>query len=264
MTEIELHAVARRQLADYDRHTPGTIFGDGPVEWDIDDAYAVQLAVAELRQQRGEVVAGYKIGCVSDVIRKQLGISHAVVGHIFEGEILKPGVALDPSNFDKLAIEGEFAVRIANDIPDAINGDPEEFVSALFPVIELHNARIRADRQSAVELVANNAIHAGVVMASGGDIRREIGLSVSINGDLKGVATMDPLSTLPELVERLTWLGKRLKKGDIVLTGSPLPLYPVAPGDSVLIEAEGMQPIRLSVSACESNVDTEPSTESRR
>ena len=85
----------------------------------IDDAYALQFAVGRLRVQRGERVAGYKVGCVSAVMQAQLELDRPVFGQVFETEIRRSGATLNPDDFDSLAIEGELAVRIARDIPNA-------------------------------------------------------------------------------------------------------------------------------------------------
>ncbi len=248
----ELQAAASGQLDDYDRHVPGSIFARGAVGWDLDEAYQVQIAVVELRVARGESVAGYKIGCVSEVIRKQLGIAHPVIGHVFEGEIVATGSELNADQFDKLAIEGEFAVRIAEDIPDAksVSNDPARYVETIFAVIELHNAAFRGQKSTAVELVGNNALQAGIVVPVHETPCQPLPacqITVSINGIAQGSAATDPLETLPELVERLAAVGLRLQKGQIALTGSPLPLYPLAPGDAVLVEADGMAPVQVTV-----------------
>lgn len=243
MTQAELSHAARRQLDDYDRRDPGSLFAEGAVDWTLEDAYRVQAAAAALREQRGETVAGFKIGCVSSVVRGQLGIAHPVIGHVFASEVHECGAALPASRFDGLAVEGEFAVRIAEDIPDAESAasNLERYAASLLPVIELHNARSRLAKRTAVEIVANNALHAGIVIAPAETalpLRRAYPLSVSINGELRGKVSADPLATLPELVERLAVLGKRLKKGHIALTGSPLPLYPLASGDTFAAEVE--------------------------
>ncbi len=252
MNKADLPAAARRQLDDYDRHNPGSMFADGAIDWSLDDAYRLQSAVAALREQRGEAVAGFKIGCVSGVIREQLGITHPVIGHVFESEIHESGVVLPANRFSGLAVEGEFAVNIAEDVPDAeaAANHPERYAQNLLAVIELHNARFRGERPTAVELVANNAFHAGIVASSAdgaAPLRSAYPLSVSINGELQGRVSANPLATLPELVERLAVVGKRLKKGQIALTGSPLPLYPLARGDTFVVEVDGTASVRVGV-----------------
>jgi 2-keto-4-pentenoate hydratase len=220
-------ALAVRLLLDYDLHHPGLAFADPTLSLTLSEAYEIQFQVAALRQARGETVAGYKIGCVSETVRRQLALTHPVFGHVFEGELHHSGCSLNPLNYEGLAIEGEFAVRL---------GAHSE-VTAGFPIIELHNYVFRAAGQNAQELVANNAIHAGVVLPADEGFRMG-SLSVWINGELQGTAEPGPASdqihaNLQALSTHLAAHGSQLKNGQIFLTGSPLPLYRVHPGDQV-------------------------------
>jgi 2-keto-4-pentenoate hydratase len=119
LTVSQIRDFAQRQLADYDAHDPGRVFDDAAVSLTIAEAYKVQMQVAALRAARGEPLAGYKVGCVSDAVRRQLGINQPVFGHLFATEIYRSGARIDSRAFDSLAIEGEFAARIAADILDA-------------------------------------------------------------------------------------------------------------------------------------------------
>lgn len=239
MTDAALQRLAQRQLADYDAHKPGSAFAETGITLAVEEAYAVQLAVARLRQSRGERVAGYKIGCVSPATQQQIGIEHPVVGHLWDGELASSPAHLPSERFDGPGIEGEFAVRLSSDIPNtaAIAEAPAQFVESVFPVIELHNFVFRGPKPRAAELIANNAVHAGVVLdaanESHSDEPRDI--SVLINGELRGKANVNPLATLRALAERASALDLPLKAGHILLTGSPLPLYTVEPGDTVVV-----------------------------
>ena len=248
----DLQQLARRQLADYDARTPGTLFAEPEVadSLSLDDAYRIQLECARLRQARGEAVAGYKIGCVSEEVRRQLGVTHPVFGHVFENEIRKSGAALPNADFDQLGIEGELAVRMARDIddPDALLTAPSEFIQEVLPVIELHHYVSRGAKPGAVELVANNALQAGIVACEhGADWKGAVEISVSINGEIQGTATFDPLPTLHELARRLEAHGLRLGRGQIALTGSPLPLYRVSPGDRIEVDCPAIGQVTADV-----------------
>ena len=163
---MDIAQLARRQLRDYDRHEPGGLFAGYSISMTVGDAYAIQMEVARLREQRGEPVAGYKVGCLSPVMQAQLGLDRPVFGHVFGSEIQRSGVVLNPDDFDGLAIEGEFAARIARDIPDEnwLRIHPDEAILSGFAVIELHNYVFRNTPHNAQELIGNNAIHAGVVL----------------------------------------------------------------------------------------------------
>jgi 2-keto-4-pentenoate hydratase len=163
-----IDALAARQLADYDQRRPGTLFADG-VELTIDQGYALQSAVTELRQKRGEKVVGYKVGCTSPTIRSQLGIDHCIMGSLFDSEQHPSGAILSGDSYSHLACEGELAIELSRQpsLTDFQSDGIPGCVSRVFPVIELHQYVTRAKSPNAAELIANNAIHAGVVAGSG-------------------------------------------------------------------------------------------------
>src|SRR5262249_41868995 len=132
----------------------------------VDEAYALQMEVARLREERGEQITGYKIGCISQTVQAQLGLHEPVFGHLYDSELGVSGVVLDSHAFDGLAIEGEFAVRLAEDVPDPewFRTHPREAMATAFAVIELHNYCLRSPLRSAQEMIGNNAMHAGVVL----------------------------------------------------------------------------------------------------
>jgi 2-keto-4-pentenoate hydratase len=248
---MDIEQLAKRQLCDYDRHEPGGLFSGYSIPMTVDDAYALQMAVVRLRVQRGEPVAGYKVGCVSPVMQAQLGLDRPVFGHVFEAECHKSGVVLNPGDFDGLAVEGEFAVRIARDIPNAnwLRSHPDEAISSGFAVIELHNYVFRNTPHNAQELIGNNAIYAGVVLPpSEPPLRSPSALvdaliRVSKNGATLGIADgralpEGPFGSVVRLAEHLAGFGLTLERGQIVLTGSLLPLYRVSGGEQIEVRCD--------------------------
>ncbi len=218
------------------------MFADRTEPLSIQDAYRIQYEVARLRTLRGERIAGYKIGCISETIQRQLGVDGPVFGHLFHGEIRPSNAVLSSKDFDHLGIEGEFALTLAVDVPDlaALRRAPRSFIRDVFPVIELHNYVFRGPSPRAPELIANNAVHAGFVAAPATLLPttvEQLGISVWINDELMGEAREDPAAALCELAQRLDAFGVRLRAGDVVLTGSPLPLYSVEAGARIRVES---------------------------
>jgi 2-keto-4-pentenoate hydratase len=248
MTESQIAKIARRQLADYDAHRPGRIFEDPGFTLTLAEAFAVQRQVAGLRAARGEAIAGYKIGCISEAVQRQLGLDQPAFGYLFATELYRTGAVLDVASFEGLAIEGEFAVRLGGDLS----------VASLFPVIELHNNVFRRAVPTSPELIANNALHAGVVLPAQEipDPAEPIGdtLAVYRNGELLGSAHGDaipggPFASLAKVAEHLASAGGALEPGQIVLTGSPLPLYPVRPGDHIVVRGPQSLEVELFLRA---------------
>jgi 2-keto-4-pentenoate hydratase len=257
----DLRKLARKQLADYDAHDPGRAFdGHPPVESEA-DAYALQMEVAKLRILRGEQLAGYKIGCVSEVIKNQLGIDRSLFGHVWCSELHLSEAELDPTVYANLAIEGEFAVRLAADIPDPqwLQAHKRKALAAIFPVIELHNYVLRSTH-TALELIANSGIHAGAVLPpeenslTDPDSLLDEPISVYKNGEnvgdcLGGAIPGGPYASLCELAGNLALHGIYLQQGQVVLTGTALPLYPVKGGDRIQVRTRNFGTVSTTVRA---------------
>jgi 2-keto-4-pentenoate hydratase len=236
-----MEELAVRMLLDYDAHRPGTLFADPAFEITLDQAYDLQFAVVRLRQMRGEVLAGYKIGCVSRSVQEQLGTDRPVFGHVWAGEVHLSGSELRLDSFASLAIEGEVAVSLG---PDG------RTIVGVFPVIELHN-RVFRRPPSAVELVANNAIHAGIVKpreSTPPSLADDLTISVFRDGVLLGSA---PGAVFPggfseavdHVARHLDRRGLRLLPSQVVLTGTPLPLFDVLPSQRIRVVASNGQEV---------------------
>ena len=242
----DLRDMAVRVLADYDAGRPGMLFGEVTLPSEA-AAYGIQECVAELREARGDRVIGYKVGCVSATMQQQLGVDHPVYGRLFASERHPSGARLSASNYDHLAIEGEMATRLGDDLSWPLPSDAQVVskLEAVFPVIELHNYVFRGSGPSVRELIACNCIHAGIVapLFETGPVHAvESSLTLRINGEIvetTGVAVLTDriVSSLRWLAETLNREGKALLAGQIILTGSSTRLIPVRPPSAILVEA---------------------------
>jgi 2-keto-4-pentenoate hydratase len=260
VTKRVIPQFAERQLADYDAHQPGGIFRQGANFLTVQQSYQLQFEVARLRQNRGEGLAGYKVGCTSPAIQKQFGLDQPVFAHLFASEQHRTGAVLDPDLYECLAIEGEFAFRIREDIPSAawLRRHTREAIASAFPVVELHNYIFRTKPPTTTELVASNALNAGVVLplqefpVDDPYELREEEITVFRNGQSLGVATgkeipHGPFGSLLWLADRLRPFGTHLKRDQIVLAGSPLPLFPVQKKDAYLVKCRRLGSVECTI-----------------
>ncbi len=252
----DLHLLARRLLADYDAGIPGELFAE-PIDLTIHQAYALQAEIARLREARGERVIGYKIGCTSPAVQSQLGIGEPIFAPLFDTGRHESGGRLSHARFANLAVEGELAVRLATDLshsPATREADLEA-IESIFAVIELHHCALRSPNPCPQELIARNGMHAGFVLAEqprGGPAVLVQDLTVLLNGEKVGVSdapwTMaGPIASLGWLAARLAEHGLHLSRNQVVLTGSPLPLYPVGPGSRVVVEAPPLERVSIEI-----------------
>ncbi len=157
--------------------------------------------------------------------------------------------ALSHSGFANLAVEGELAVRLGADLsgPAVSAQSCREAIEAVFPVIELHHYVVPQTWSPGLWLITSGGMHAGFVFDEGGPggsgvAKLAHSLSIRINEVL--VEAVEGPETLIRPIESLRWLtgqlakfGLQLGKGQMILTGSPMKLYPVAPGSRIVVEA---------------------------
>jgi 2-keto-4-pentenoate hydratase len=245
---VDLQELARRMLADYDARTPGRFVGE-PFDLTTVQAYALQAEIARLREQRGEKVIGYKVGCTSRPIQVQLGVKEPIFGRLFDTECHASGAHLSSARYANLAVEGEMAVWLSKDLPSETLSAEEcrEAIGEVFPVIELHHHVLPEAWPPGQWLIASNGMHAGLVLAEAetrcsGLANFAHKLSIRIDevvfGAVENAASLTcPIESLRWLAGRLAQFGLQLGKGQVILTGSPMKLYPVAPGSRIVVEA---------------------------
>ncbi len=239
-------AIAERQLADYRRGSPGTIFAED-VELSLDDAYAVQRVVARLRAGDGERPVGYKVGCTGEHVQAQFGMRGPVSGHLWRDELRQSGSWVSAKRFSNLAVEAETAALL----------DDRGEIAALFPVVELHDHVLRGTPPTLAELVANNAIHTGVVLpADVGSAPAQLSPGARLQLVVDGTTREEgpPFAMEGGAEASLAWLrghlerlGASLPPRALVLLGTPLHLVAVEPGMQVSAVLDGMT-ARVSIS----------------
>ena len=235
-SKFQLDVYAHKILDDYDAKTPSGIFKD-KISISIEDALRIQLAVTNLREKRGEEVIGYKIGCVSKDTQRKMGFTKPAWGRLWKNELYLDGVTLDKRNFANPAMEAEFGIVLNRDLtPELVNLDYIlDSIETIHPIIEIHNLVFNGDPPFGAELLANNAIHAGVVMGkpTKANIKSEI-TDLKLIFDNEIIDTWsdkkwphDMLSEVEWLVKEQDKIGNILKKGNLILTGAyglPIPI----------------------------------------
>ena len=144
LSDHEIKTLADKMLKDYDEVNPGTIFAK-KFDLKVSDAWRLQTAVAKIRENRGEKIIGYKIGCVSEITQKNLGLTHPAWGRLWLNEQHNDGATLHKKDFANVAIEAEFAVFIDSNIDPGKTSIKNILgsIASVHPVIEIHNFVMR-------------------------------------------------------------------------------------------------------------------------
>ena len=237
--------------AFYERNWSGKL--EPPVsDISIAEAYKVQDLVVERRVQRGEEVVGYKVGCTSEAIRSQFGLSELISGRLFSPHVREEGAEVNWKNYVNCAIEPEMVLTIGVDLYGT-NLPHDQLIDAIECVsvgIELHNFRFWFSPPTSQELICSGGIHAGLIVGKNKVSPKQLSFehelfSVRKNGELITEAPASeimggPIHSLGWLVDSLTNRGSCLEKGSLVIPGSPVGLTCIDQDTELSIEIAGV------------------------
>jgi len=243
LTSKEIEIISKKILKDYDANNPGLIFKD-KIKITNSDALLIQSAVSRLREKRGEEIIGYKIGCVQKETQKKMGFTQPAWGTLWKSELHVSGVSLSKKDYSNPAMEAEFGVTLNRDIdPMLANFDYIlQSIESIYPLIEIHNLVFHGNAPHGAELLANNAIHAGVVLGPESKFpKANQTTDLKLIYDKKEVEAWYNKNWPKDMLSEVGWLIKEqakanniLKKGNLILTGAFG--FPVPINDKKLIE----------------------------
>ena len=237
LSQKELDSYSNKILEDYDSKNPSAIFKD-KIELNNEDALIIQSNVAQLRKKRGEEIIGYKIGCVSKDTQKKMGFTQPACGYLWKSELYQSGITLNKKDYTNPSMEAEFGIILNRDIKPELASFEYilQSIHGIFPLIEIHNLVFYGNEPYGAELLANNAIHAGVVLGSETKLPSD-----KIETDLKLIYDNEIIDTWTnklwpnDMLSEIIWLIKEqaknnnyLRKGNLILTGAyglPIPIY---------------------------------------
>lgn len=229
------------------------------------EAYAIQEAfLGRVAETRGTEVWGYKIAYTNAIMRERAGIEGPCSGLILASGVHDSGVTLNRNDYLRLGIECEVAVRMGANLPSS--GAPYtreavldaiEWLAASFELVDGREGAAGDGQNPALRAIVTNINNGGAVLAEPVTDWRSIDLAASqgkmiVNGEVmgEGVGTDimgHPLEPIAWLANNLIGLGKSLKAGDTILTGSFAPPYFIEAGDSASISIEGLGEAHFTV-----------------
>jgi 2-keto-4-pentenoate hydratase len=224
----------------------------------IQDAYRVQDEAIAFRRCKGEEVVGYKVGCTSARIRKQLRLAEPISGRLMSPHIYTcTEKTLLWKDYVNCAIEPELVICTGKDLAGTYLDD--EFILGaieyLSPGIEVHHFKFWLGDPTVQELIMSNGLFACLVVGSQKvkpdalDLRSEV-FRVFVQGRVvtKGTSSEimgGPLASLKWLLSHLAARGKNLKAGSIVIPGSPVELVRIAEDTDLTIDISKLGTVRI-------------------
>ncbi|MFW6150717.1 MAG: 2-keto-4-pentenoate hydratase [Chloroflexota bacterium] len=228
-------------------------------ELSIDEAYEVQAMLLEERRSLGDRLIGWKVAATSERARATVKVSEPFVGFMTGSWYVPTGQALKASDYGKLAVEGEIAFVMREGLhgPGLTTADVYRATLGVMAGVEVVDSRVKDWKVNAAEAVADNALHAGVLL---GPFMRTTenwdpvheGVVASVNGRVVGSgcgaeALGNPAEVLVWLANKLSKYGQHIEPGHIILTGTVAPAQFVKAGDVVSFSYTSLGRIELSV-----------------
>ena len=236
LSQKELDIFANRILEDYDAKNPSTIFKK-KIRLSNEDALNIQSIITKLRLKRGEEVIGYKIGCVLKDTQKKMGFTKPAWGCLWNSELHPNKSILHRKDYSNPAMEAEFGIILNRDLKPELSSFNYilDSIKGIYPLIEIHNLVFHGSEPYGAELLANNAIHAGVILGSENKLpknRTETDLKLIYDNEVidkwtNKIWPLDMLSEMEWLVKEQAKVNNTLKKGNLILTGAygfPVPI----------------------------------------
>lgn len=209
----------------------------------IDDAYAISLAFLRQRLAQGERVVGKKIGVTSKAVQDMLGVHQPDFGFLTDWMQVEGDIDVDAKSLIAPRAEAEiaFILRDALSGPGVTARDVVNATASIAPCFEIVDSRIADWNIGIVDTVADNASCGVFVLGEARLDPRDhdlpgLHVAVTKNGaplsEGFGHAVQgDPAQAVAWLANTLGSYGVTLDAGDIILSGSLVPLAPAEKGD---------------------------------
>jgi 2-keto-4-pentenoate hydratase len=241
MEDIAARRAADKLLAEHKANVLFKSLGppDGPAT--ISDAYDIQEKyVALLRREHGNAV-GYKVGLTSAAMQAFCRIDHPIAGVVLERRVHQSGAIVRRSNFGRLGLEFEIAVRIKSNVPASGTPYTAEMIAphidGVCAAVEIVDDRSADYANLDVRsLVADNSWNGGIVLSEfatkwpdlegvlGRATKDHVAIGEGHGRDILG----HPFNSVAWLATQLTSRGAGLKAGQVVMTGSVMKtVFPV-------------------------------------
>lgn len=224
----------------------------------IEDAYHISRVMLEQRMQRdGERVVGKKIGVTSAAVQDMLGVFQPDFGFLTDRMAYAHDASIPVAgNLIQPRAEGEIAFRLKSDLrgPGVTEANVLAATECIMPCFEIVDSRIDNWEIRIQDTIADNA-SCGVYVLGETEIDPRgldlaaLQIQVIKNGapisSGKGAAVQgNPLTAVAWLANTLGEFDIPFIAGEVILSGSLVPLEPVSAGDAIQLEltGEGIEP----------------------
>ena len=218
----------------------------------IDDAYAISLGALERRKADGERVVGKKIGVTSKAVQDMLGVHQPDFGFLTDRMWIEGDIDIAANGLIQPRAEAEIGFILKDSLkgPGVTAEQVIAATEAIMPCFEIVDSRIQDWKIGIVDTVVDNASCGVFVLGEarvdplGVDLPN-LHVTVTKNGaplsEGHGHAVQgSPAEAVAWLANTLGAYGVTLDAGDVILSGSLVPLEPAKAGDVFEMQLHGV------------------------
>ena len=209
----------------------------------IDDAYVISLDFLSRRCRDGERIVGKKIGVTSRAVQEKLGVHQPDFGFLTDWMQVDGDIDVDGKGLIQPRAEAEIAFILKDGLtgPGVTAADVIAATQSIAPCFEIVDSRIADWKIGIVDTVADNASCGVFILGEARADPRDHDLpalhvtvtknGASLSGGYGSAVQGSPAAAVAWLANTLGGFGVTLDAGDIILSGSLVPLEPAAKGD---------------------------------
>jgi len=222
----------------------------------LEEAYHIQAASINHREERGDILVGYKMGFTSKAKMIQMGVDDLIWGRLTKTMHIENHGAIDFSKFIHPRVEPEIAFLVKSDITFSLTlAQAKEYVSSVAPAIEVIDSRYENFKFSLEDVIADNCSSAAFVVGKWQDVNtviEDLEISISLDNEVQhsgnSNAILDnPWESFLEATRLITVYGDTIKAGQIILAGAATPAVYVKPGQLAQANVQGMSTVTLKI-----------------
>ena len=219
----------------------------------IEDAYHISLQMLQRRLDDGEQVIGKKIGVTSAAVQNMLNVHQPDFGYLTDRMVYGNGDEMPISEeLIQPKAEGEIAFILKHDLegPGVTNADVLRATECVMPCFEIVDSRVKDWKIKIQDTIADNASCGLFVLGDRAVSPDKVdlvtcGMVHEKNGEViatgAGAAALgSPVNCVAWLANTLGEFGIKLEAGEVILSGSLVPLHAIVPGDSMHLSVGGI------------------------
>ncbi len=216
--------------------------------WDIP---AVQAGMAKLLTRRDHLLAagatpiGWKLAFAQLPVMEKLRTTGPLVGFLTDATLLAPGAECSVADWTAPKLEPEIAIHL---------GAGGEGVAGISAAIELADASLPPTETEAV--LAGDIYHRAVVLdraAAPSPLTHPIAARIERDGE-EYATTADAEAEVGRIEELAAWtvdylrhFGVETAAGEVIISGSVVPLLDIGPGQRLTNAVEGVGSVSVSI-----------------